>query len=707
MLKVVLAGNPNSGKTTIFNALTGLHQRVGNYSGVTVEVKSGFAKFGEEKIEIIDLPGAYSLSAYSPEEKVARDFILNEKPDAVIDVVDSSNIERNLYLTSQFLELGIHPIIALNMWDEAKNHGMEIDTQQLSKLLQSPVVKTIGRIGDGIEELLETAVKHSKNTYSTPIFPVLAPELQKDINLMTQKIQKTDFGKNNWFPAQYSALKLLENDKDIISIAQAEKSIDLVKMAKDVEERTNNWCKDAPDYLISEARYGFAVGIVREVVKVNALNKRVDYSDKIDAVLTHKFWAYPIFALFLWLIFQMTFVLGEYPTAFISFLFEKLYDLAAYFIPDGWFRSLITDGMISGVGAVTEFLPNILILFMGISIMEDTGYMARAAFIVDKFMHKIGLHGKSFISVIIGMGCSIPAVMATKALESPTDRIKTILLTPLISCSARLPVFILFAGAFFPKNAANVVFLFQFVLGFFAFALMALLFKKTVFYKADETPFVMELPPYRMPTLRSVLIHMWQKGQSFLIRIGTVVLVFSMVLWYMGKYPLDNDEIIRYEAEKAKIETSVVFGEEKEEKLHILENQHNSIMQKSSYIGRIGKFLEPVVKPFGSDWGGAVALVTGFIGKEIVVSSMSVLYAVDEGDDDSFNSALKKHFTPLSAIAFMWFVLVYTPCMAAFATVVRELNSWKWSLFSLFYQLAFAWCGAVAIFQVGKLLGFE
>ncbi|MBD3321642.1 MAG: ferrous iron transport protein B, partial [Chitinivibrionales bacterium] len=437
----------------------------------------------------------------------------------------------------------------------------------------------------------------------------------------------------------------------------------------------------------------------------------VEVSDRIDSVLTHRFWAFPIFIAFMWLLFQATFKVGEYPMGWIEAGVKWLMQTMQSAMPPSAIRDMIVDGIIAGVGGVIVFLPNILILFFGISVMEDTGYMARAAFIMDRLMHRIGLHGKSFIPMLMGLGCSVPAIMATRTLESHNNRIKTILLTPLISCSARLPVFVLFAGALFPENAGNVVFLFQVVLGFAAFIGMALLFKITLFKNAEDMPFVMELPPYRIPTGKSVLIHMWQKAQHFLKKMGGVVLIFSVILWWAAAYP-ESPEI---EAEYAKkIEATQsdtgVSDAKKNERIASLESEKDAAVIQHTYIGRIGRVLEPLVKPFGADWRGAVSLVTGFVAKEVVVGSMGVLYAVGTDvneENDVLREKIRKNFTPLSAIAFMLFVLLYTPCIVALVTIIRELRSWKWSVFSVAYQISLAWIVATAVYQAGRIFRIQ
>jgi ferrous iron transport protein B len=707
-LKIALTGNPNSGKTSLFNRLTGATQKVGNWGGVTVEIKEGTARFGKDQVTIIDLPGTYSLCTCSMDEQVARNFIVDEKPDVVIDVIDATNLERHLYLAIQLLELGVRPVLALNMWDEVKSKGLDIDIELLSKLLGLTIVSTNARSGEGVQELLAAAVKQgSENTCVSTDFAVRLPD-----ELETAVVQlKTEIGKSGEikYHPRWLALQLFEQDRLIESmVKELPQGNQVLALRDSLIQNLSKKLGDLPETFIAESRYGFITGAVKETVKQTRPN-RVEVSDQIDAVVTHRFWAYPIFILFMWLLFQATFKLGEYPMGWIESLFDWLQGVTSTYLPEGIFRDLISDGIIAGVGGVIVFLPNILILFLGISIMEDTGYMARAAFITDKLMHRIGLHGKSFIPMIMGLGCSVPAIMAARTLESRKDRIKTILLTPLVSCSARLPVFVLFAGALFPQHAANVVFLFQVVFGFGAFILMGFVFKHTLFQKEEDYPFVMELPPYRLPTLQSILIHMWQKTEHYLKKMGGVVLVFSVILWWMSAYPkapeIESQFDQRIEAARL---VHNVSDDEKSEQIEKLESQKHAAVMEQTYIGRIGRFIEPVVKPFGSDWRGAVSLVTGFVAKEVVVGSMGVLYAVgDEVDEqsDGLREVLKEHFTPLSAFSFMLFVLLYIPCVVALITVIKELKNWKWSLFSVGYQLLLAWTAATLVYQIGKIAG--
>ncbi len=705
-MRIALAGNPNSGKTSLFNLLTGARQHVGNWGGVTVEIKEGTAFNGDERVGVIDLPGTYSLSAYSLEERVARDFIVEERPDVVINVIDASNLERNLYLTVQLLELGIRPILAFNMWDEVQARGIHIDSTMLSRLLGVTIVPTVGKTGAGTRELLAAAVQQARQkqpSFGPPLSHV-PPELAQEIDALARQpaIQKLEACSPQWI-----AVKLFEYDQQVEQlVSNLPEGAAILEMRDKAAMSIDQLLGYDTESLIAESRYGLIAGALKETVSVSRIDK-IQLSDKIDTVMTHPFWAYPIFIAFMWLLFQATFVIGDYPMQWIEAGFALLGEAVSQTLPPGNLRGLLVDGVIGGVGGVAVFLPNILILFLGIAVMEDTGYMARAAFIMDKVMHKIGLHGKSFIPILIGMGCNVPAILAARTLESDKDRIKTILLSPLISCSARLPVYVLFAGALFPRHAGNIVFLFQFVFGTAAFFLMGLVFKKTLF-RGEDYPFVMELPPYRLPTIRSVLVHMWHRSEHYLKKMGGVVLAFSVILWFLGEYPKNQELHQRYQTKIEAVRTTEnVTQDQRQQLIERLRAQEKAESVRYSAIGRIGRFIEPALKPLGFDWRASVSLVTGFVAKEIVVSSMGVLYAVSDetvGATESLQEKIAEYFTPVTAFAFMMFVLLYTPCIVALLTVIRELHSWKWSVFSLVYQIGLAWIVTFAVYQIGRLL---
>ena len=709
-----LTGNPNSGKTSIFNGITGANQKTGNWGGVTVDVKTGSIRRGSAKLYFTDIPGTYSLSAYTMEEVVARDYIINGNTDVIINIVDSTNLERNLYLAIQLIELQKPLVFAFNMYDELSRNGTHIDIQQLGKLLGAPISFTVGRTGKGIDNLLDEAVRTARGEEAMqhPIIVHYGNDLESAIEELEKLLRQSGFDPRG-IALRWYAIKFLEEDELVEKqVRDLENSENIFARRKIHLDRIDSLYQEDAATLISEKRYGFIMGALGETVK-KAPGNRIDLSEKVDSIMTNRFLAYPIFALFMWLLFQATFSLGAYPMEWIKTGVGLLAGFIRSILPPGMVRSLIADGIIGGVGGVVVFLPNILILFFGISILEDTGYMARIAFIMDKLMHRIGLHGKSFIPLIMGLGCNVPAIMAARTLESNKDRILTILIAPLITCSARLPVYILFAGAFFPEHAGNVIFMLYFFSFFFAF-FMGLLFKKTLF-RGEEYPFVMELPPYRVPTFKSALIHMWEKAKHYLQKMGGVVLVFSIIIWFLSSFPLQQQVNEQWEEKISAMEVmienagpaeSTVELNNRLEELRI--QKHREIM-KNTYIGRTGQFIQPVLQPLGFDWRMGVSLITGFVAKEVVVSTLGVLFTAggeEDEESEALQNALRRAYSPLTGLAFLFFVMLYTPCIVAFVTLVREIDSWKWSLFSLVYQITLAWFIAFIVRAGGLLLGF-
>jgi len=719
VITVALAGNPNSGKTTIFNQLTGARQKVGNWPGVTVEKKEGKFFFNDYEIHLIDLPGIYSLSAYSIEEIVARDFILERKPDVVVDIVDASNLDRNLYLTIQLIELGVKLVLSLNMIDVAENRGYHINHNKLGELLGTPAIPTIGTKGDGLKELLEeiVKVKEGKESKLRSIPVPLGREIEEEILKVQQKIEKNSRLSKKYSP-RWLSVKLLENDKDIIEKIRYSQYGD--KILEQVEKSRNHIMSiynEDPETIITEQRYGFIDGAVKESTHWTKKD-RITLTDKIDKVLMNRILGFPIFFLFIWLLFQGTFTLGGPPMEWIASLVNWLSHIVEIHMAESLLKDLIIKGVLGGVGGVLIFLPNILLLFLGISILEDTGYMARAAFIMDRVMHAIGLHGKSFIPLIMGFGCNVPAILATRTLENKRDRILTILINPLMSCSARLPVYVLFAGAFFKKNAGNVIFSI-YMIGIILAIIMGQIFKKTLF-KGESAPFVMELPPYRVPTIKSTFIHMWERGSIYLKKMGGIILVFSIIIWFLGAFPTNGGISFKYKDELKKIDkvyenkieeakklksqksTQIIKNliKEKEEKKKAIEKKIKLYQKEHSYIGRIGKAIVPIIKPLGFNWQMGVALVTGFVAKEVVVSTLGVLFQAEE---ESLKNALAKSgMTPLVAYAFMVFVLIYIPCLATVVAIYKE-SSIYWALFTVSYTLVLAWIVSFLVYRVGYL----
>ncbi|MBS3758859.1 MAG: ferrous iron transport protein B [Desulfobacterales bacterium] len=724
LLRVALAGNPNSGKTTIFNSLTGTRQKVGNWPGVTVEKKEGEISRNGYDIKVIDLPGTYSLTPFSIEEIVARDFILEENPDVVIDIIDASNLERSLYLANQLRELDCKVIFALNMADLAKSRGIQIDAETMSNLLGVPVVFTVGNKGQGLKELLQTTIDLAESSSGIP--EERKVRYSKDIEASIAELRDAiEEQTDETFPynPRWIAVKLLEDDqivKERIRQKMGAAPADAVIEAAQQLRGRLMWIFDEdPEIVMTDERYGFIDGIIREAV-IHTIRRRVDISRNVDLVLTNRFVGFPIFIFFIWAMFQVTFTLGAYPMEWLDVGVGLLSGFVEGLLPAGLVRDLLVNGVIAGVGSIIIFLPNILLLFFCIALFEDTGYMSRAAFLMDKIMHQIGLHGKSFIPMLMGFGCNVPAIMATRTLESRKDRILTIMITPFMSCSARLPVYIVLAGTFFAASAGTVIFMLYF-LGIVVAILTGRLFR-TVLLPGVEAPFVMELPPYRVPMLKSLLIHMWDRSKMFLKKMGGIIFVGSVIVWALSTFPRDIDYSKNYDAEIGRINT--VYAEKirhaEPDRVAALKNKRDQLIQeekglrsaekaRKSYIGQIGRVIEPVFEPLGIDWRGSVSLLTGFVAKEIVVSTMGVLYAVDEADAESkalHNALRKSGMTPLSALALMIFVLLYIPCLATVAVIAQETGTIRWALFNVAYTTGVAWVVAFIVYQGGRLMGF-
>jgi ferrous iron transport protein B len=696
---VALAGNPNSGKTTIFNNLTGARQHVGNYPGVTVERKEGYRRHDEIEMQIVDLPGTYSLTAYSAEELVARNFIVEEKPDVVVDIVDASNLERNLYLSVQLMELGVPLVLAFNMSDEARARGHEFDIEKLSRFFGAPIVQTVGHKGTGMEELLEAIVSTSRSGRSGDATSRIhyGPEIEEELAKIEEKIKGN--GLIDRYSPRWLAVKLLEYDKELHDrISSAEIRSLVEKSASHLDKVLG----EHPEITIAERRYGFISGACQEAVR-STMEIRRTASDRIDSIVTHRVLGIPIFMGMMYLVFHLTFTLGDPPMGWIEAFFGWLGGTVGSWWSDGSesiLKSLIVDGVIGGVGGVIVFLPNILLLFLAIAFLEDSGYMARAAFIMDRLMHKIGLHGKSFIPMLIGFGCSVPAIMATRTLENRRDRLATMLVIPLMSCGARLPIYALIIPAFFPQVWHAPMLWVIYVIGILLAVLGAKLLRSTVL-KGESVPFVMELPPYRMPTLRGVLIHMWDRGILYLKKAGTIILGISILLWAMTSFPKKEVYDRDYQAELAQAE-AISSAETRNQ----IEQDRKAEELAYSAAGRIGHALEPFLKPMGFDWRIGTALIGALAAKEVFVAQMGIVYAVGEADEqsDALRDRLRSSYSPLVAFCIMLFCLVSAPCMATIAVVRRESNSWKWPLLQLGGLTLLAYVLTVLVFQTGSLI---
>ncbi len=711
VITAALVGNPNAGKTSIFNFASGAHEHVGNYSGVTVESKIGQMRHKGYTIKLVDLPGTYSLSAYSPEELYVRKYITEENPDIIINVVSASALERNLYLTTELIDMDVPVVVALNMYDELKESGRKFDYKTLGNMLGIPFVPTVGRTGEGISELLDKIIELHQEPTESRIDEVKIPYgrvMEKSIEVIERELQEKKIEIPE-MSSRYISIKMLEKDKDMCQrLQQFPKAAKLEAVCDKERQYIENMLQEDPESAFTNARYGFIAGGLKET-----LTEKTKFSDNtrlLDAILTNKYIGFPLFFIFLWIMFEATFRLGAYPMEWIESGVSWLGNLVRTQMQDGVLKDLIVDGIIGGVGGVIVFLPNIVILYLFISFMEDSGYMARAAFIMDKVMHRIGLHGKSFIPLIMGFGCNVPAIMATRTIESRNSRLITMLIVPFMSCSARLPVYLLFAGAFFPKHA-SIVLMGLYLFGILLAAITALFLRK-YFVKGEDTPFVMELPPYRMPTLKSVLIHMWDRSWQYLRKIGGIILLASIIIWFLGYFPRNTENEQIFDNRVTEINGLTVDNAEKEELLNEVEHLRNTTHQENSYIGKLGKFIEPVMRPLGFDWKMSVSLVSGMAAKEIVISTMGVLYTGDSEDQQSLQTRLQQEtyadgspvFTPLVAIGFLLFVLIYFPCIATIAAIKEESHTWRWALFSVFYSTGLAWVIAFLVYQVGSLL---
>lgn len=719
VINVALVGNPNCGKTSMFNHTTGQHEHVGNYSGVTVDLKTSSVTRGEYKINVTDLPGTYSISEYSPEERYVRKHLTTEMPDIVINVVDASNLERNLFLTTQLIDMDIKVVMALNMYDELEKKGDKFDYKTLGKMIGIPIVPTVASKGKGLDDLLDKVIElyEDKSEEYRHIHINYGHSLNEAISCIKKEISK-NHAFTDMFHSRYVAIKLLENEQTFVAdLKRVSECDDILNVANEQIKKIEDEFDEKSSAVLTDAKYAFVRGALQETYQKQEDEAKNILNYAADVILTHKWFGFPFFLFFMWLMFQLTFTVGGVPMEWIDAGVGALSDFVRSSMDDGPLRSLLVDGIIGGVGGVIIFLPNILILFLCISLMEDTGYMARAAFIMDRLMHAIGLHGKSFIPLLMGFGCNVPAIMATRTLDNRKDRIITIMILPFMSCSARLPVFVLLISAFFTDNQ-GLVLLSVYAVGVLVAILTAVLFRR-LFFKEDEVPFVMELPPYRMPTMRNTLRHMWDKSVQYLSKMGTVILTASILIWALGYFPQDVDYSKDYEAELQKVENNSSLTDELREELTAqIKVEQESEHTEKSYIGQLGHAIEPVIEPLGYDWKIGVSIITGLAAKEIVVGSMGVLYQSDlEADENSANlqEKLKTQkftsgdkvgqlvFTPVVAYSFMIFVLLYFPCFAALAAIRREAGT-KWAALSAVYTTGVAWIVAFVVTQVGSLL---
>lgn len=690
-INVALIGNPNCGKTSLFNVASGAREHVGNYSGVTVDAKTGTFRQDDVTFRIVDLPGTYSLACYSPEELYVRKYLRDNEPDVIVNIVDATNLERNLYLTTELINMNRPMVIALNMFDELKQKGISLDYKKLSEMIGVPIVPTVARTGEGIRQLFDAviAVAEDRHAVVRHVHVTLGKELEQSVGVLNRAL-KADPDLRPRFSPRYMAIKLLENDKEVESLVEGTKDAKEIFELRDreVERLAEVFPGEDVSSLIAGESYGFISGALAETME----QKPVDSADTtrvLDAIVTNRLFGFPIFLAIMAFIFWATFSVGQYPMDWIEAAVGWLGSLVEQYMPDGPLKDLIGDGIIGGVGGVIVFLPNILILYFCLSFLEDSGYMARAAFIMDKVMHRMGIHGKSFIPLVMGFGCNVPAIMSTRSIESRSSRLITILINPFMSCSARVPIYVLLIGAFFPDHA-TLAFMSLYILGILVAVLTARMLRR-FYFKADETPFVMELPPYRLPTFKASCRHMWAKGEQYLRKMGGVILVASIIVWALNYFPLHDEQASTPSFESEQIDEGRIDT------------------SRDSYLEMAGKAVNPVMEPAGFHWRATVAVLAGIPAKEIVVSSLGVLYTGDEEVAESKLSERikapnpvtgKPDFTSASALAFMVFVLLYFPCMATLVAIVKETGHWGYGLFSVVYNTAVAWLAAVITYQI-------
>ncbi|MBR3950543.1 MAG: ferrous iron transport protein B [Bacteroidaceae bacterium] len=683
-INVALVGNPNCGKTSLFNIASGANEHVGNYSGVTVDAKAGHFDYKDYRINIYDLPGTYSLSTYTPEELYVRRYLNTEMPDVIVNVVVASNLERNLYLTTELIDMDYSMVVALNMYDELQKSGAKLDYKLLGDMVGVPMVPTISRTGKGIDELFDTVIDvyEHRNKSVRHVHVNHGPAIESAVNELKQELRNNKTTLK--YSPRYLALKVLENDKEVMNMLSDSKNFDkLNTLSAKLRTQVEQTLQEDIEQAVANEKYGFISGALKETFEEGKEDMR-NVTRVIDSLVTNKVVGIPIFIILMFLMFEATFVLGAYPMEWIETGVALLSSWLHGVMSPGPLKDLLIDGIIGGVGGVIVFLPNILILYLFISLMEDSGYMARAAFIMDKAMHKIGLHGKSFIPLVMGFGCNVPAIMATRSIESRSSRLITILINPFISCSARLPVYILFIGTFFVKHV-GWAFMILYMAGIAVAFITAKLLRR-FYFKEDETPFVMELPPYRIPTFKATCRHMWSKAEQYLRKMGGIILVASVVVWALSYYP------------KADVQGELTPQQEAEQ-------------QANSYMGHIGRAISPVLEPLGFNWKITVALISGTAAKELIVSTLGVLYAGGEDEPEKLSAKLTQpdpvtgeaDFTPLIAATFLVFVSLYVPCIASITAVAKEAGSWKWGAFSVLYNTFVAWSCAFLVYQIGSL----